>query len=435
MKGRKGWVYAGLLATSVLVLQGCGGGNNTPGNSGTSGGDSDTNTNAGTETVTLKVWGDLGNQAVLESAYNEINAAFEEQHSDIKLQYDFAQNDQSLSVALQANELPDLFIVQGDKTPKMAEMVRNGFLMPLDDYNLDLSRFTESEIAYGTVEGKLYSSLPAFLDTQLVYYNKDIFADNGIEMPGTWDEFVAALDTLKAAGITPISLAGKQEWDRAWPVYALAAAHASPQLQAIAEGAGDLTAPEIGQAFQYYRDFADNGYFGKDFLAQDTAAAQFAFTNGKAAMIIDGTWNNSTYEDSGLNLGRFSVPNAEGKRIVAPSYSNFMTYAVSADAEHPDQAVKYIEFLNGQEAQQILENHAGLIPTISDIEPKNEAVSELANFDEAGGNIYSLLSTLATADTNTPDIMMKDLNPKLLTSKITGEEAAQTLHEAANYEK
>ena len=37
-----------------------------------------------------------------------------------------------------------------------------------------------------------------------VYYRKDLFTANGISVPKTWDDFVAACATLKAAGITPI---------------------------------------------------------------------------------------------------------------------------------------------------------------------------------------------------------------------------------------
>ncbi|RXZ82244.1 sugar ABC transporter substrate-binding protein [Paenibacillaceae bacterium] len=420
-----------VMMVAALVLQACGGKKETDNNPAKP---DDTGKGKG-EQVTLRVWGDLGNQAVLEEAYKNINAAFQEKHPNIKLQYDYAQNEQSLSVALQANELPDLFFVQGDKTPKMEQMVKNGFLLALDDYNLDLSRFSDNEIAYGTVDGKLYSALPSFLDTQLVYYNKDIFEKHNISVPNNWDEFVTTLETLKAAGVTPISMAGKEEWDRAWAIYAFSAALTDQQLKAVVDRTGDLTAPEFAEMFQYYRDFAEKGYYGKDFLAQDTAASQFGFTNGKAAMIIDGTWNNSTYEESGMNLGRFAVPGKDGKRIVAASYSNFMTYAVSAKTEHPEAAVEYINFMNSVEAQQLMENATGLIPTIKDIQPKDESVKELANFDEAGSNIYSILSTLSTTESNTPDILMKEVNPKLLTSVITGEEAAQILHKASKYDK
>ncbi|UVI32667.1 ABC transporter substrate-binding protein [Paenibacillus spongiae] len=433
MKLRRFVLILALVAMFGALLQGCGGGNN--GNTGTKepAGNADNKGGTGDKQVTLKVWGDLGNQGTLEESFKKINAAFQDKHPNIKLEYDFAQNDQSLNVALQANELPDLFWVQGDKTSKMSEMVKNGFIKDLTSYNMDLSRFSDAEKAYCTIDGKLYCSLPSFFDTNVVYYNKDLFDKNGIQAPANWDEFVQGLDKLKAAGVTPIALAGKSEWDRAWPIFALAPALSNEALVKAQKGEGKLTDPAIAEMLQTFRDFTDKGYFGKDFLAQDYAAAQLAFTNGKAAAIIDGTWANATYVDSGLNLGRFPIPNKEGKKIVQSSYSNFMTYAISNDSKHPDEAVKYLEFLNSLEAQQILEDSVGLVPTIKDITPKDEGIKELAVFDEAGVNIYSVLTALSTPESNTADILMKDVIPKLMTSATTGEEAAAVLDKAANY--
>jgi len=431
-----------LALTSMLgaTLQACGGGNSGNGNTGDPG-TKEPATNSGgnkgegssDEKVTLKVWGDLGNQATLEGPFKKINAAFQEKYPNIKLEYDFAQNDQSLNVALQANELPDLFWVQGDKTSKMGEMVKNGFLKDLNGYNMDLSRYSESEKAYCMIDDKLYCSLPSFLDTNVVYYNKDLYEKNGLKAPDTWEEFTQGLDKLKGAGVTPIALAGKNEWDRAWPVFAFAPAMANDALVAAQNGSGKLTDPTVGKMLQAYRDFVDKGYFGKDFLAQDYAAAQLAFMNGKAAAIIDGTWANGTYVESGMNLGRFPVPNQEGKKIVQSSYSNFMTYAIASSSKHPDQAAKYIEFLNSLEAQQILEDEVGLVPTLKDITAKDEGIQELALFDEAGVNIYTVLTALSTPESNAADILMKDVIPKLMTGEATGEEAAVILDKAANY--
>jgi len=298
---------------------------------------------------------------------------------------------------------------------------------------MDLSRFSETEKAYCMIDDKLYCSLPSFLDTNVVYYNKDLYEKNGLKAPETWEEFTQGLETLKGAGVTPIALAGKNEWDRAWPVFAFAPAMANDALVAAQNGSGKLTDPAVGQMLQAYRDFVDKGYFGKDFLAQDYAAAQLAFMNGKAAAIIDGTWANGTYVESGMNLGRFPVPNQEGKKIVQSSYSNFMTYAIASSSKHPDQAAKYLEFLNSLEAQQIMEDEVGLVPTLKDITAKDAGIQELALFDEAGVNIYTVLTALSTPESNTADILMKDVIPKLMTGAATGEEAAAILDKAANY--
>ena len=45
-----------------------------------------------------------------------------------------------------------------------------------------------------------------------VYYRQDIFEDLGIAVPTNWDEFIAAGETLKANGITPITIGSKYLW-------------------------------------------------------------------------------------------------------------------------------------------------------------------------------------------------------------------------------
>src|SRR6478736_5564240 len=55
---------------------------------------------------------------------------------------------------------------------------------------------------YGSCAGRT-SALPYSVMAASVIYNKQIFAEQGIEVPQTWDELIAACEKLKAAGVTP----------------------------------------------------------------------------------------------------------------------------------------------------------------------------------------------------------------------------------------
>ncbi len=54
-----------------------------------------------------------------------------------------------------------------------------------------------------------YYALPYSRNYMGVFYNMDIFEENSLEIPETWDDFVKLCDTVKAAGITPVGLFGK----------------------------------------------------------------------------------------------------------------------------------------------------------------------------------------------------------------------------------
>lgn len=385
--------------------------------------------------VTLTVWGDQENQSSVKPAFDKINELFMEKHPNIKLDYQYTGEHQTIDTAVRSNSLPDLFYVQGNKTPMMELYVESGALLPLDDYDLDLSQYNEEAIEYGTVDGSLYTSLPGFMETQLIFYNKDIFEEYGISEPETFEEFLNIFETLKDNGVTPMAMPGKEEWGRPWLAFSLASALANDTLVNVDNGEGDFSDPDLTKVFQTINDFAENDYFSKNFITVDTSGAQLSFTNGDAAMKADGTWNLPTYASSMDNIGAFYIPNDAGEKVIPLSFSNYTTYAISADTKYPDEAVKYLEFLSSVEAQQIIADEVGgIIPTVEDITPSEE-VEDLTHYDALGENILTVLSNVSTDDSQLNDLFMRDIMPGLLTNELSGEDAIVLLNEALDKAK
>jgi len=67
---------------------------------------------------------------------------------------------------------------------------------------------------FAKVDGKWVSAPVNVHSTNWVWANKAVLDANGIAQPTTWEEFTAALETLKAAGVTPIAHGG-QAWQDA----------------------------------------------------------------------------------------------------------------------------------------------------------------------------------------------------------------------------
>lgn len=384
------------------------------------------------ETPEIIVWGDAEKQATLEAPLTDIIAAFERDNPGVRIQLDFAQTQESISVATATNALPDVFYVQGNKTPKMAEYVDSGLLLPLTNH-IDTSRYSRAEIEYATIGDELYCAPPSYLDSILVYYNKAIFENLDIDAPNDWDEFVDICNTIADADLIPIALAGADEWTRAWPLFSFVPGQADAALAAVMDGTGTLLDADIERAFQRYADFSDQGFFGNDIEGVSEDGAMLAFANGRAAMRIDGTWQVEAYRSTAVDIGYFYIPNDAGELIAQASLSNVLTYAVNASTDYPEEAAAFVSFLSGQEAQQIMADATSLIPTVKDIEPRSAVIRELSNFDRLGFNIYSVLTELATETKKPNDLFLKDVTPGLLFSDMTGEEAVQLLHEAATY--
>lgn len=406
MKKFKKLTFLGLTA---LTLFGCG--NDTEGSSSAQ--------------VELTVWGDADNQAVHEPAFTKLNEEFQKQNPDIKLNYQFSGTLESINIALQSDSLPDLFWVQGNKSTMMQEMAKNDYLLPIE--GLDYSRFPKDSIDYATVDGEIYSSLPSFVSYVTFFYNEDVFKENNIEAPETWEEFETVVDTLLENDVIPIAAGGNGDFDRYWYMQATGAALASEDINSIVEDKENATFDQLHEVFANYTEYSEKNAFGKDFRSTDGTGAQLMFTNGNAAMIADGTWNNATYEESGINVGTFALAGKDGKKYAQTGPSNINTYAISSNTEHPEAAKKYVEFLNSLEAQQIIADETGEVPSLDDIEPKDESVAELASFDEIGANIYNKFSQAATESSKPQDLLLTTLLPELMQGNITADEAVKML--------
>ena len=91
------------------------------------------------------------------------------------------------------------------------------------------------------VDGEQYG-VPYTFGLVGFFYNKDLFAQAGIdEPPATWDEFLADVQALKDAGITPIAVAGQDKWPAMfyWAYLALRIGGQAAYEEAIATGNWD----------------------------------------------------------------------------------------------------------------------------------------------------------------------------------------------------
>jgi raffinose/stachyose/melibiose transport system substrate-binding protein len=126
-----------------------------------------------------------------------------------------AESDQGvkdkLRVLAASNTLPDVYFSwAGDFTKKF---VRGDLAKDLsgDVTGAWKDSFTPAALDAYTYDGKLYG-VPITLDAKYMAYNKKLFADNGVAVPTTLEELLAACDTFKAKGIEPIAFGNQYGW-------------------------------------------------------------------------------------------------------------------------------------------------------------------------------------------------------------------------------
>lgn len=149
-----------------------------------------------------------------------------------------------------------------------------------------------------------YFSVPINMHRQnWVWANKAVFDANGIEVPKTWDDMLAAGKKLKAAGVTPFSLS-----DESWQILEV--------FESILAGQGgadfykkavmeldpeSLSSDKMIKAFDTLRavsTMVDDGIAGRDW-----AVASGRVASGDAAMQIMGDWAKGEFLAKGMTPG------------------------------------------------------------------------------------------------------------------------------------
>ncbi len=214
----------------------------------------------------------------------------------------------------------------------------------LANYNMETSRFVQrgalsdlsgTEAAsriredlrplmeqYGSYPGRT-SALPYSVMASSVIYNKEIFAANNLAVPTTWSELIAACETLKAAGVTPFYATWKDDWTIAqgWFDYSVGGQVDTLDFFKKLEAEGVDVGPESSVSFQ--KDFDQpvqkmltlaKSYVNKDAASRAYGDGNLAFSQGKAAMYLQGPWAFSEIAKTAppdLKLGTFPLPMTE----------------------------------------------------------------------------------------------------------------------------
>ena len=152
-----------------------------------------------------------------------------------------------------------------------------------------------------------------------MFYNKAIFAENSIEVPATWEELMAACDTLAQAGFAmPIGLGGADKYPISWWQSLLWGRFAGPEgVDNVMFGDGRWDEEPFVQATAALKELNDAGCFGPNPLAEIQNDVEARFWRGEIPMVFTGPWIIGPGIDAvGEDIANFSVfpGSAAGRR-------------------------------------------------------------------------------------------------------------------------
>lgn len=144
--------------------------------------------------------------------------------------------------------------------------------------------------AFAKDDGKWVSAPVNVHSTNWVWANKAVLDANGLSVPETWEDFTAAVETLAAAGVTPIAHGG-QAWQDATIFDAVVMSTGGPDLYTSAfidldaEALGSAEMVEAFERMAFIRAHVDDNFSGRDW---NLATAMVI--NGEAAFQMMGDW-------------------------------------------------------------------------------------------------------------------------------------------------
>jgi raffinose/stachyose/melibiose transport system substrate-binding protein len=177
-----------------------------------------------------------------------------------------------------------------------------------------------------------FPTLPLQFNIEGIFYNKKIFADNGITVPKTLTDLEKASAKLKAAGVTPIVASGKTGWTISRWLGAMIYSELGPDaLSKVASGKAKLTDPKYVKVAEDLQKLGPDFIDGITNLDYDTMNAQML--NGSAAMMYMGTWflanvNDPAQNKVGKDIGFFQFPGIKGypANVGSPNVINKKLY-------------------------------------------------------------------------------------------------------------
>ena len=282
---------------------------------------------------------------------------------------------------------------------------------------------------FSTYEGNWVSAPVNVHSTNWVWANTALMEELGLEQPGTWDEFVAAMQAAADAGYVPLAHGG-QAWQDATIFDSIAMGAGGPEFYQAAfvdldpEALGGAEMVEAFERMETLRGFVDDNFSGRDW---NLATAMVI--NGEALFQIMGDWAKGEFVNAGMTAGDefqcFRVPGSEG--TVTFNSDQFAMFNVDGDAAAAQ--MEMASAVMSPEFQVAFNQVKGSVPARTDIDASAfDACGQLgmAQLAEAGEN-GTLFGSMAHGHANPPSI--QNAMYDVITAHFNGEFDAATAAE------
>ncbi|WP_372630476.1 ABC transporter substrate-binding protein [Cohnella sp.] len=302
--------------------------------------------------------------------WEQIRDKYEDAHPGIKVELNYQEDAIYQSVGLpnllSGANAPDIYFEWAGE--RLRNRIEGGYAADLTEALKQegfKDVFSEGDFKGMELDGKTYMIPTASDVSNIIWYNKKLFAENGVEPPQTWEQFLEACEKLKAAGIKPIVSGNKDLWPGGnWIAHLVSRVVGEQAYGDALQLEQPFNSPDFVAAFGYARELWDKGYLNDSVNAIADDEADSLFFNGQAAMHPIGSWLVSGAMESApdLDLGYFNLPAMPGGKGDQTSVLGVQNgFVINAKSPHFQLAVDFMaEYSSPESSKQLAD--AGAMP-------------------------------------------------------------------------
>lgn len=321
--------------------------------------------------------------------------------SGVKIDRVVVKYEDFLSKILQAaaaNQLPDVIMIDNPWNSAMAEQ---GVLEDITDRVNEWGQwdtFYPGPAASATWKDRIYG-VPNESNALIMYYDKTVLDEAGVQVPTTWDELAAAAAKLTTADRYGFATSMTKSENSVFVFESL--------LWQAGADLDSLRSPEALSAMEFLKNLQTSGSMSSEALSWDLRGGVTELVNGRAAIAWDGTWDYNWAAENmqdGHELGVALLPSGADS---AASNLGGENWAITTTSEMKDQAWDLVTFAVDPAVQMPYLVESGQLPSRSDLagsaefseEPFGTMIKqlELARARVYGPNYPKMADAIVTA--------------------------------------
>lgn len=319
-----------LFIAAILLLAGC---------SSSSSGDKPTDGKVKLRFATWDVGEDVDLQQDLIDKFNDSH-----ENIEVVLEAYGSEYDTKITAGMGAKDAPDIMYMWNYPQYK-------GALEPLDSYIEKegaeyKDNFYETLWNYNSADGQILG-LPVGYTTHVVYYNKAIFDEAGVEYPKsgwTWEDLQETAKKIanKDSKVSGFAFSGKPDpYDFEMFLWG----NNTSYVDKDGNLKGNLNSKQSVEVFEMFQNMAKDGY-----AITTEGSGSTEMKSGKVAMFVYGAWGLTPLKEAGIDYGVVELPTFKGGKSVSILSSSGVS--ISKNSEYKDEAFEFVKFWTNEEANK-----------------------------------------------------------------------------------